>query len=377
MDTINEATLNQENLSTDLLEVNFGPVHPATHGVFRAVLTLDGEIVVKCEPVLGYLHRGIEKIAERLQYHQFIPYLDRLDYLAGLHMEWPYVSAVENMLQIEVPERAKYIRVMLMELNRIGSHLVNAGAQGLDLASMTPMVYCMRDREYVVELLAEVTGSRMTFNYFRFGGVKKDLPDGFLAKLDRFVHYLKDRIGEYASILQKNEIFKARTKKIGVLDKNLALELGCSGPTLRGCGVARDLRRDEPYEIYDKLKFEVCHEEGGDAYSRYMVRFREVEQSIHIIEQILSRLPDGPVLGKAPKVIKPPKGEAYARVEAPIGEFGVYVVSDGSAKPWRVKLRSPSLSNIMALPHIIDGLSVPDVVASFASLAPTMGCTDR
>ncbi len=377
MDTINESTLNQEKLSTDLLEVNFGPVHPATHGVFRAVLTLDGEIVVKCEPVLGYLHRGIEKIAERMQYHQFIPYLDRLDYLSGLHMEWPYVSAVENMLQIEVPERAKYIRVMLMELNRIGSHLVNAGAQGLDLASMTPMVYCMRDREYVVELLAEVTGSRMTFNYFRFGGVKKDLPDGFLAKLDRFVHYLKDRIGEYASILQKNEIFKARTKKIGVLDRNLALELGCSGPTLRGSGVARDLRRDEPYEVYDKLNFDVCFEEGGDAYSRYMVRFREVEQSIRIIEQILSRLPDGPVLGKAPKVIKPPKGEAYARVEAPIGEFGVYVVSDGSAKPWRVKLRSPSLSNIMALPHIIEGLSVPDVVASFASLAPTMGCTDR
>jgi NADH-quinone oxidoreductase subunit D len=377
MDTIDETTLNHDKLSTDLLEVNFGPVHPATHGVFRAVLTLDGEIVVKCEPVLGYLHRGIEKIAERLQYHQFIPYLDRLDYLSGLHMEWPYVSAVENMMQIEVPERARYIRVMLMELNRIGSHLVNAGAQGLDLASMTPMVYCMRDREYLVELLAEVTGSRMTFNYFRFGGVKNDLPDGFLAKLDRFVHYLKDRIGEYASILQKNEIFKARTKKIGILDKNIALELGCSGPTLRGCGVARDIRRDEPYETYDKLKFDVCYEEGGDSYSRYMVRFREVEQSIRIIEQILSRLPDGPVLGKVPKIIKPPKGEAYARVEAPIGEFGVYVVSDGSAKPWRVKLRSPSLSNIMALPHIIDGLSVPDVVASFASLAPTMGCTDR
>lgn len=377
MDTIKEAELNEEKLSTDLLEVNFGPVHPATHGVFRAILTLDGEVVVKCEPVLGYLHRGIEKIAERLQYHQFIPYLDRLDYLSGLLMEWPYVSAVENLLQVEVPERARYIRVMLMELNRIGSHLVNAGAQGLDLASMTPMVYCMRDREYIVELLAEVTGSRMTFNYFRFGGVKSDLPDGFLAKLDRFVHYLKDRIPEYASILQKNEIFKARTKKVGFLDTKLALELGCSGPTLRGCGVARDIRKDEPYEIYDKLKFEVCHEPGGDSYSRYMVRFREVEQSIHIIEQILSRLPDGPILGKVPKVIKPPKGEAYQRVEAPIGEFGVYVVSDGTNKPWRVKLRSPSLSNIMALPHIVAGSSVPDVVATFASLAPTMGCTDR
>lgn len=377
MEKIENEILNEDILATDFLDVNFGPVHPATHGVFRAILTLDGEIVVKCEPVLGYLHRGIEKIAERMQYHQFIPYLDRLDYLSGLLMEWPYVAAVERLMGLEVPDRAKYIRVLLMELNRISSHLVNAGAQGLDLASMTPMVYCMRDREYIIELLAEVTGSRMTFNYFRFGGVKSDLPNGYLAKLDRFIHYLKDRIPEYAGILQKNEIFIARTRGVGILDKQLALDLGCSGPTLRGSGVPRDLRKDEPYEIYDKFDFDVCCEDGQDAYSRYMVRFEEVGQSIRIIEQILSRLPDGPVLAKVPKVIKPPKGEVYVRVEAPIGEFGVYVVSDGTNKPWRVKLRSPSLSNIMALPHIINGISIPDVVASFASLAPTMGDTDR
>lgn len=364
-------------ICTDQIKVNIGPQHPATHGVFRAEVTLDGEIVTNCRPVLGYLHRGIEKLAEKLLYHQVIPYFDRLDYLSGLLNEWPYVSAVERLMGIEVPQRASYIRVMLMELNRIGAHLVNAGAQGLDLASMTPMVYCMRDREYLVELLAEATGSRMTFNYFRFGGVRYDLPDGFLAKIDRFIHYLKDRIPEYANLMNENEIFTSRTKGIGMLTPSLALDLGCTGPVLRGSGVNRDLRRDEPYEIYDQLDFEVVTEQGCDSLSRYMVRFNEVRQSIRIIEQILTRIPSGPVQSKIPKVIKPPEGEIYTRVEAPIGELGVYLVSDGSNKPYRMKLRAPSFSNLMALPHIVQGVSVPDVVATLASIAPTMGEADR
>ncbi|MBP7732266.1 MAG: NADH-quinone oxidoreductase subunit D [Caldisericia bacterium] len=366
-----------EEICTDQVKVNIGPQHPATHGVFRAEMTLDGEIVTHCRPVLGYLHRGIEKLAEKLQYHQIIPYFDRLDYLSGLLNEWPFVSAVERLMGVEVPARASYIRVMMMELNRIGAHLVNAGAQGLDLASMTPMVYCMRDREYLVEMLAEVTGSRMTFNYFRFGGVKADLPDGFLAKVDRFVHYLKDRIPEYADLLQNNEIFIARTKGVGILPPSLALELSCSGPVLRGSGVNRDLRRDEPYEVYDQLDFEVITDEGCDSFGRYMVRFREVKQSIRIIEQILTRIPSGPILAKMPKVIKPPAGEIYTRVEAPIGELGVYLVSDGTTKPYRLKIRAPSFSNLMALPKIVAGISIPDVIATLASIAPTMGEADR
>ncbi len=366
------------HLQTDLLEVNFGPQHPATHGVFRAVLMLDGEVVVGCKPVLGYLHRAIEKLSEKLTYFQFIPYLDRLDYLSGFLNEYPFVVAVEKLMGIEVPERAQYIRVLMMELNRISAHLVNVGAQGLDLASMTPMVYCMREREYILELMADVSGSRMTFDYFRFGGVKFDLPDGYLARLDRFVHYIKARFPEYAAMLQENEIFKARTKKVGVLEPKLAMELGCTGPVLRGCGIARDLRKDEPYAVYSKFDFDVITDSGCDAYARFLVRYKEMLQSIRIIEQILSKIPAGPVMAdKVPKVIKPSKGEVYARVEAPIGELGIYLVSDGTTKPWRTKVRAPSFSNIMALPHIIQGSSVPDVVAAFASLAPTMGEADR
>ncbi|MBP6926728.1 MAG: NADH-quinone oxidoreductase subunit D [Caldisericales bacterium] len=367
----------EEKIRTDLLEVNFGPQHPATHGVFRAVLTLDGEVVVGCKPVLGYLHRGIEKIAERLTYQQFIPYLDRLDYVSGFLNEYPYVRAVEKLMGIEVPIRAQYIRVLMMELNRIAAHLVNVGAQGLDLASMTPMVYCLREREYILELMAEVSGSRMTFNYFRFGGVKFDLPEGYLSKLDRFIHYFKDRLPEYASMLHKNEIFQARTKNIGILKPETALKLSCTGPTLRGCGIARDLRKDEPYEIYPTLDFDVISENTCDSYGRFLVRFKEMEQSVRIIEQIMPNLPEGPVMAKVPKVIKPPAGEIYCRVEAPIGEFGVYVVSDDSPKPYRVKLRSPSFSNLMSFPHIAQNISMPDVVAAFASLAPTMGDSDR
>lgn len=366
-----------EEICTDQIKVNIGPQHPATHGVFRAEMTLDGEIVTHCRPVLGYLHRGIEKLAEKLQYHQIIPYFDRLDYLSGLINEWPFVSAVERLMGIEVPQRASYIRVLMMELNRIGSHLVNAGAQGLDLASMTPMVYCMRDREYLVEMLAEVTGSRMTFNYFRFGGVKADIPDGFLAKIDRFVHYLKDRIPEYANLLSDNEIFVSRTKGVGVLPPSLALDLSCSGPVLRGSGINRDLRRDEPYEIYDLLDFDVITDEGCDSLGRFMVRFREVKQSIRMVEQILTRIPSGPIQAKVPKVIRPPAGEIYTRVEAPIGELGVYLVSDGTAKPYRLKVRAPSFSNLMALPHMVSGISIPDVIATLASIAPTMGEADR
>jgi len=217
----------------------------------------------------------------------------------------------------------------------------------------------------------------MTFNFLRFGGVHFDLPSGYLAKLDRFVHYIKERMPEYASMLHENEIFLARTKGIGLLQPDLALELSCTGPTLRGSGVARDLRKDEPYEVYSKLEFDVCFEKGCDSYSRFLVRYREILESIRIIEQILHRIPEGPVMAKVPKVIKPQAGQIYSRVEAPTGELGVYLVSDGSTKPFRVKIRAPSFSNLMALSHMIEGSSVPDVVATLASLAPTMGEADR
>jgi len=367
----------ENKICTDTLKLNIGPHHPATHGVFRLKTELDGEVVVNSTPVLGYLHRGIEKLAENLTYFQFIPYLDRLDYLSGFLNEYPYVAAVERLMGIEVPERAQYIRVLMMELNRIAAHLVNVGAQGLDLASMMPMVYCLREREYLLELFVAVSGSRMTFNWMRFGGVKSDIPDGFLSKVDRFIHYLKDRMPEYADLLQDNEIFQARTKGIGILEPDHALELGCSGPLLRGSGVARDIRMDEPYEIYDKVEFKVVTYKDNDTYSRYMVRYDEIYQSIRIVEQILSSIPDGPVMAKVPKVIKPPKGEVYTRVEAPIGELGIYLVSDGTTKPYRLKIRAPSFSNIRAVPDIIKGIQIPDVIATFASIAPTMGEADR
>lgn len=369
--------MSEQTICTDTLKLNIGPHHPATHGVFRLKTELDGEIVVNSTPVFGYLHRGIEKIAENLTYFQFIPYMDRLDYLAGFLNEYPYVAAVEKLMGIEVPERAEYLRVLMMELNRIAAHLVNIGAQGLDLASMTPMTYALREREYLLEFFVAVSGSRMTFNWMRFGGVKSDIPDGFLSEIDRFIHYLKDRMPEYGDLMQKNEIFLARTKGIGVLPADLAVEYGCSGPVLRGSGVARDLRMDEPYSVYDKLEFKVITRNEGDTLSRYMVRYDEIYQSIHIVEQILSKLPDGDIMAKVPKVIKPPKGEVYTRVEAPIGELGVYLVSDGSTNPYRLKIRAPSFSNIRVVPDIIKGIQIPDVIATFASIAPTMGEADR
>jgi NADH-quinone oxidoreductase subunit D len=366
-----------DSIETEYLIVNLGPQHPATHGVFRAELVLDGEVVIKCRPVLGYLHRGIEKLVEGKNYLQVIPYFDRLDYLSGFINEYPLVSAVEKLMEIEVPIRAKWIRVLMMELNRISAHLVNVGAQGLDLASMTPMVYTMRERETMLDLFTEVSGSRMTFNYFRFGGVRYDLPDHFLAHVEDFLGVLRKRIPEYSAMLDENEIFIARTKNVGVLSPELALDLGCSGPTLRGSGIPRDLRKDEPYEIYDELDFSVAVEKNGDSLSRYKVRFEELKQSASMVEQIIHRIPDGPVLAKVPKVIKPPPGDVYARVEAPIGELGVFLVSDGSPRPYRLKIRAPSLSNLMTLPYMIRGIPVPDVVATLASLAPTMGEADR
>lgn len=366
-----------DKLDTDYLTVNLGPQHPATHGVFRAELVLDGEVVIKCKPVLGYLHRGIEKLLEGKTYLQIIPYFDRLDYLSGFINEYPFVAAVERLMAIDVPVRAKWIRVLMMELNRISAHLVNVGAQGLDLASMTPMVYAMRERETMLDLFTEVSGSRMTFNYFRFGGVRYDLPECFLDHVSVFIAQLKRRIPEYSAMLDENEIFIARTRNVGVLKQDLALDLGCSGPTLRGSGISRDLRKDEPYEIYDQLEFSVAVEKNGDSLSRYMVRLEELNQSVSMVEQILRKIPDGPVLAKVPKVVKPPKGDIYARVEAPIGELGVFLVSDGSSKPYRVKVRAPSLSNLMTLPYMIKGIPIPDVVATLASLAPTMGEADR
>ena len=369
--------MSEQTICTDTIKLNIGPHHPATHGVFRLETELDGEVVVNSRPILGYLHRGIEKIAENLTYNQIIPYFDRLDYLSGFLNEYPFVSAVERLMGIEVPKKAQYLRVLMMELNRIAAHLVNIGAQGLDLASMTSMVYCMREREYLLELFVAVSGSRMTFNWMRVGGVKSDLPEGFLSRVDRFIHYLKDRMPEYASLMQDNEIFQARTKGIGILRPDHALELGCSGPLLRGSGVARDIRMDEPYEVYDELEFKVITHDECDSFARYMVRYDEISQSIRIIEQILSKIPDGDIMAKVPKVIKPPEGDIYSRVEAPIGELGVYLSSDGKNKPHRMKIRAPSFSNIRAVPDMIKGLQVPDVIATFASVAPTMGEADR
>jgi NADH-quinone oxidoreductase subunit D len=364
-------------LDANELVINMGPQHPATHGVLRVKLKLDGERVLGTECIIGYLHRGVEKIAENRTYAQFTPYVDRMDYCAAVTNGMGYVEAVEKLLGVEIPPRAQYTRMILAELQRIASHLIWLGTHALDIGAMTPVFYTFREREEVLKIFEEYCGARLTTHAFRIGGLQYDLYDGFERNVVKFCDYFLPKIDEYEQLLTKNRIWINRTRNIGVISGEDAIALGVTGPVLRGSGVKWDIRKAQPYEAYDKVEFDVPIGEHGDTYDRYLVRMAEMRQSVRIIRQCVERLAPGPIFGKVGKVIKPPAGEVYHSIEAPKGELGYYVVSDGTVNPYRVRVRPPSLLNLQALDKMAKGHLVADVVAIIGTIDIVLGEVDR
>jgi NADH-quinone oxidoreductase subunit D len=358
--------------------LNLGPQHPSTHGVLRVLLEMDGEYIVKAEPVIGYGHRAHEHMAENRNYHQFLPNMGRVDYLHALAFNQGYVMAVEKLMGIQVPERAEYIRVITAEMNRLTSHLLWVGAYLMDLGAFTPFLYCFDDRENLLDLLDRITGSRLTYCFYRFGGVPVDLDDEFIAGTRAFIQRLRRRWKDYDDLVTKNIIFIKRTKDVGVITKEQCVQYGLTGPMVRGSGIAYDIRKSEPYSAYPQFDFEIPIGENGDVYDRYIVRMREMEQSLRIIEQALNKLPEGPIMAeKVPKRLKPAAGEVYQAVETARGEFGCYIVSQGDIKPYRIKLRVPSFANLSILPECsVDNL-VADVVAILGSMDVVVPEIDR
>ncbi|MDD5546182.1 MAG: NADH-quinone oxidoreductase subunit D [Candidatus Omnitrophica bacterium] len=355
-----------------------GPQHPSTHGVLYLEVRLSGETVVDLITHIGYLHRGMEKIAENRTYTQFIPYTDRLDYVASMTNNLGYVLAVEKLMKAEIPERAKYIRVIVAELQRIASHLVGITTFTQDLGAFaTPLFYGFREREKILDLFDELCGNRLTYDYMRIGGVQFDLPKGAGGKIRGIVKYMGPKIDDLENLFSSNAIFVARTKGVGVLTKEKALNYSVTGPNLRASGVKWDLRKDEPYLCYDRFNFDIPTGSNGDSWDRYKVRIEEMRQSLRIIEQALDGLPEGDPTVKIGRVIKPAPGEVYMRTEAPRGELGFYIVSDGSAVPYRMKIRSPSFSNLAVLSELVKGAKVADVVCVLGSLDIVVGDTDR
>lgn len=361
---------------TETYTLNMGPVHPSTHGVLRVELELDGERVVKATPHMGYLHRGIEKLMEARTYAQCLPYTDRLDYVSAMNNNWAYCQTVEKLTAIEVPERAEYIRVIVAELNRIASHLIFIGTLAIDLGASTGMIYAFRERERVLDLFDLVCGSRMTFHYIRIGGVAYDVQPEFVENTYAFLERVPEMLAEFDRLLTGNEIFQARLKGTSVLSAEDALAFGVTGPTLRASGVSYDLRKDATYSVYDRFDFDVPLGESGDNWDRYQVRFREINESAKIIRQALNALPAGEIMGKVPKVLRPPKGEVYHSVENTRGELGFYIVSDGSTKPYRVHIRRPSFINLQALDTLCRSMLIGDVVAVLSTIDPLMGEVD-
>lgn len=358
--------------------LNLGPQHPATHGVLRVKLVMDGEYVMQAEPVLGYIHRMHEKMGENRTWAQFMPNTGRLDYLHALAYNHGYVSVVERAAGIEVPERAEYLRVITTELNRISSHLLWFGAFVLDLGGFSPLLYAFDDREQILDLLESVTGSRLTYCYFRFGGVYNDIDENFAAGALAFIKRLRERLPMYHALVTKNIILIKRLKDIGPLSAEICRRYGATGPVARGSGINFDVRKHEPYSVYPELDFDVPVYTEGDSMARYMVRMDEMEQSMRIVEQALAKLPDGPVMAeKAPKIIKPAKGDYYHAVETARGSFGIRVVSDGTNTPYRLKLRSPTFSNLSLFGEASQGMLLPDALALMGSLDLVIPEIDR
>jgi NADH-quinone oxidoreductase subunit D len=364
----------------ELLEVAMGPHHPSTHGVFRMDVALDGEVVVKLKPVFGYLHRNHEKIAEKASYLASMPYTDRLDYFCSLTNNWAYALAVEKLAGIEVPERAEYIRVITAELTRIQNHASAIGFLMQEMgASGTPLMYAFREREKILDLFEELTGSRMMCNYMRFGGCRVELPNGWLDKVKTLVAGLPEFLDETEALLTGNEILMARSQGVGVLKPDLAVNAGITGPMLRAAGVNYDIRKVDHYGIYDRFKFRVPLGDHGDIYDRYMIRILEARESIGILNQALKDVPAGPIMDPKTKLrnFRPKVGEAYGRIEAPKGELGFYLISDGSGNPYRYRVRPPSLINLTVLEDMCLGQNVADVVLIFGSVDIVLGEVDR
>ena len=359
------------------LMVNMGPQHPSTHGVFRLVIWVDGERIVRAEPHIGYLHRGSEKICESEQYNQIVTLFDRLDYVGNLNNELAFCLAVEKLTETVVPERAEYIRVILCELNRIASHMLFYGVYGLDAGATTPMLYGFRERERVQELFESVTGARMMHNYIRIGGVKEDVPADFEKNVRKLLDDLKQGVEECDSLLSQNEMFLARTKGVGVISGDEALDYGVTGPALRASGVVEDVRVTDPYSIYERFDFGIPVGSMGDCWDRYFVRVEEMRESIKIIEQDLSELPKGDISAKVRRIVRPPAGDVFIRTESPRCDLGVYIVSDGSDKPYRVKVRPPSFANLQALEYMLKDTYIADAVLVLGSIDIIMGEVDR
>jgi NADH-quinone oxidoreductase subunit D len=359
--------------------LNMGPQHPSTHGVFRMVLWVDGEKIVDIVPHIGYLHRGSEKLCEGEQYHQVITLFDRLDYIANFNNEQVYVRAVEKLMGLEVPERAEYIRVILCELNRIASHMLFIATMGLDAGAMTPSMFCFRGRERIQALFEHVSGARMMHNYFRVGGLKEDVPEDFLPRLKELMPLIRADLEESDKLLSFNEIFLVRLKDISPVTAEDAVDFGLTGPCLRASGVDYDVRKAAPYSVYDRFDFEVPIGLDGDCWDRYYLRVQECYESIRIIEQAMEQMPaEGNVLSSlGRRLIRPPVGEVYVRAENPRGEIGVYLVSDGADRPYRLKVRPPSFCNLSAIRHMLIDTWVADSVVILGSLDIVMGEVDR
>ncbi len=390
------------DIRSEIMEINLGPHHPSTHGVFRAIVELDGEIVLSCTPYLGYLHRGFEKTCENKKYHQVIPLTERCDYMGASSNSLAYCLTVEKMLEVEIPERAQVIRVIMAELSRIFSHLFWLGTHGHDIGAMTPLFYMLREREEIMNLFELTAGGRLMPNYIRIGGVAKDLEEGFIERLRAFTNHFDTRVDEYETLLTKNIIYMDRTKGIGLLPLEKAISLGVSGPMIRASGKAWDIRKSEPYCGYERYDFDVPVEYGCDVYSRYLVRVEEMRQSNRILKQAIQQLPEGPFIAMAPGKIFPPQqdiytkmealihhfmlvvegvrlpvGDCYQSIESPRGELGCYIVSDGGTNPYRLKWRAPAFVNLQALPEMSRGCFFADLIAILSSIDIVLAEVDR
>jgi NADH-quinone oxidoreductase subunit D len=361
--------------------INMGPHHPSTHGVLRVVLKINGEQVVDLDPVLGYLHRGVEKICENSDYHHVITQMDPLEYVSSLFCEWAPVMAFEQLLDVEVPRRAEYIRVLTGELLRISSHGLFQGFMALDLGGLTPILYAFIERDEIVEMLASITGQRMLFNYFRIGGVNGDVNHEFMSRLGDWMSRALTQVEANAGLLNENEIFVRRMRDIGRVDRATAYRMGVTGPNLRAAGVKFDLRRNHPYSVYPELEFDIpvrgTGPQGGDSLDRYLLRLDEIKQSLRIIDQCLHNMPDGPVMARLPRLVRPRPGRAWAAVEGPRGLFGSYAISDGTDQPYRLKIHDPSFVNLQLVQMLVKGNLIADTMAVMSSLDPIMGGIDK
>ena len=363
---------------TDELVINMGPQHPSTHGVLRLVLRLDGERVVDVDVVIGYLHRGIEKLSESRDWTQIVLLTDRIDYVAAATNNLGYCETVEKLMQLEVPRRAQYIRTVLSELQRLASHLVWLGTHAMDIGAVTVFLYCLRERELILDLFEEYCGARLTYNAMRIGGLPLDIPAGWDRKVRELCDIVDTKVLDYEQLLTQNRIWLERTRGVGVISGADAIAMGFSGPPLRGSGVMRDIRKDEPYAAYADFEFDIPIGAAGDTYDRYLVRLEEMRQATRIIRQALDGLPEGPVMGKVPRLIKPPAGETYHAIESPKGEIGFFIVSDGkSLVPYRLRVRPPSFCNLQVLPRLVRGHLVADVVALIGTIDIVLGEVDR